>query len=121
MIRDFDQAENELPDDYDVCIVGTGPAGTTVANELAGSGSRVEEKVFLAASEPQNFGREFRSLFDSSAVDVWLDATLVEFHGERDGSRAREGVVRSSGGREARIRARAFVIATGGIENARLL
>jgi choline dehydrogenase-like flavoprotein len=234
MIRDFDQATNALPDDYDVCIVGTGPAGTTVANELAGSGlrvallesgklrptahgdrlrrvasegihikdysrervlggasttwaglsspldavdlaprsylrqsgwpiehaelmrlyaeaaeryrfpalamfgangfgamrkkgdlqpswSRVEEKVFLAASEPQDFGREFRALFDSAAVDVWLDATLVELAGERDGSRAREGVVRSSGGREARIRARVFVIATGGIENARLL
>jgi choline dehydrogenase-like flavoprotein len=237
MIRDFDQRDAALPDDYDVCIVGTGPAGTTVANELAGSGlrvamlesgrlrptqhgdalrrvtsegifikdysrervlggasttwaglsspldacdlaqraylresdwpiehaelmslyaqaaeryrfpalemfgangprsfgamrkkgalqptwSRVEEKVFLAASEPQNFGREFRALFDSSELDVWLDATLVELDGERDGSRVREGVVRSSGGREARLRARVFVIATGGIENACLL
>src|SRR4051812_23487662 len=234
MIRDFDRAQGAIADDYDVCIVGTGPAGTTVANELAGSGlriallesgklaptrhgdelrrvtsegifikdysrervlggasttwaglsspldacdlaprgylkesgwpiehaelmelyaeaarryrfptremfgatgfgamrekgslhptwSRVEEKLFLAASEPQNFGREFRSLFDSDAVEVWLDATLVELAGERDGARVREGVVRSSGGREARLRARVFVIATGGIENARLL
>lgn len=234
MIRDFDQALNALPADYDLCIVGTGPAGTTVANELAGSGlriallesgglrptsngdrlrrvksegifikdysrervlggasttwaglsspldavdlaprgylkqsgwpiahaelqghyeeaaaryrfpsralfgadgfgamrkkgglqptwSRVEEKVFLAASEPQNFGREFRHLFESPEVDVWLDATLVGLEGERDGGRVREGILRSSGGREARVRARVFVIATGGIENARLL
>jgi len=234
MIRDFDSSHGALPDDYDVCIVGTGPAGTTVANELAGSGlrvalfesgklrpsalgdrlrrvasegihikdysrervlggasttwaglsspldavdlaprtylresgwpiehaemlglyaeaaeryrfpnlalfgadgfgamrrkgdlqptwSRVEEKVFLAASEPQNFGREFRALFDSNAVDVWLDATLVSLEGENDGGRVHDGVVRSSGGREARVKARAFVIATGGIENARLL
>jgi choline dehydrogenase-like flavoprotein len=234
MIRDFDQADAALPAECDVCIVGTGPAGTTVANELAGSGlrvvilesgklrptlngdrlrrtasegifikdysrervlggasttwaglsspldavdlaprgylrqsgwpiahaelselyeeaaaryrfpplslfgadgfgamrkkgglqpswSRVEEKVFLAASEPQNFGREFRHLFDGPDVDVWLDATLVSLEGERDGGRVKEGLVRSSGGREARIRARVFVIATGGIENARLL
>jgi choline dehydrogenase-like flavoprotein len=234
MIRDFQSAEATLRSDYDLCIVGTGPAGTTIANELAGSGlsiamlesgklrptahgdrlrhvesdgirikeysrervlggasttwaglsspldaadlepraylrqsgwpiaraeidelytraaeryrfpplelfgrdgfgglratsglqpvwQRIEEKVFLAASEPQNFGREFRHVFDSQDVDVWLDATLVRIEGARDGSRATEAVVRASGGREARVRARVFVIATGGIENARVL
>jgi choline dehydrogenase-like flavoprotein len=237
MIRDFQNAEATLRSEYDVCIVGTGPAGTTVANELMDSGlaiamlesgrlrptvygdrmrrvvsdgirikdysrervlggasttwaglsspldaadleprgylkqsgwpieraeldelyaqaaaryrfprlelfrgggrdgfgalraksalqpawKRVEEKVFLAASEPQNFGREFRRVFDAENVDVWLDATLVRLDGARDGSRASEGVVRASNGREARVRARVFVIATGGIENARVL
>lgn len=81
--------------------------------------SRVEEKVFLAAAEPQNFGREHLSTYADDEVALWLDATLVRL--ERDGARVARGVVRTRSGRELLLRARTFVLAAGGIENARIL
>ena len=81
----------------------------------------IDEKVFQACSEPQDFGREWRAAFDAPGVELWLDATLLRLESEPGAARVAAGVVRSSGGVEARVRARAFVLATGGIENARLL
>ncbi|MFN0241996.1 MAG: GMC oxidoreductase [Planctomycetota bacterium] len=98
-----------------------GFGGLRTKGQLAPHWKTIDEKVFLAASEPQNFGRELRALFDSPAVDVWLDATLLALQGETGGCRARVAVVRASSGREWRVRARVFVLATGGLENARLL
>ncbi|MFT6831573.1 MAG: choline dehydrogenase-like flavoprotein, partial [Planctomycetota bacterium] len=37
MIRDLDSHDGDLPE-YDVCIIGSGAAGGTVAAELVGSG-----------------------------------------------------------------------------------
>lgn len=80
---------------------------------------RLEEKVFLAAAEPQNFAREHGAVFEGGALDLWLDATVLEL-------RSRQGVVervrvRSSRNGELELAARGFVLATGGLENARLL
>ncbi|MCZ6596249.1 MAG: GMC family oxidoreductase [Planctomycetota bacterium] len=83
--------------------------------------SRLDEKVFLAASDPQHFGREHRAAFDVEGVDLILDATVVRLELEEGTSRVALAVVRTSSGREVRVRARAFVVGTGGIENARLL
>ncbi len=81
---------------------------------------RLEEKVFLACDEPQDFGAELRGLYEGDAVDLLLDATVTRL--ETGGSeRVEAAVVRTRGGAEHRVRARAFVVATGGIENARLL
>jgi choline dehydrogenase-like flavoprotein len=79
----------------------------------------IEEKVFLAARPPQDFGREQRAVFEGAAVTVVLDATVQRV--ETDAGHARAAVVRDSRGGEHALRARAFVLATGGIENARLL
>jgi len=85
---------------------------------------RLEEKVFLACAEPQDFGRECAAAWESKQVDLLLDATLVRLESSRSAvgapPRAAAGVVRTGRG-ELRVRARAFVLATGGIENARLL
>jgi len=81
--------------------------------------SRIEEKLFLAAEEPQNFGKEQRDIFERTDTDVYFDASVIELE-HADGLVT--GIrVRASGGREAVISARACVLATGGIENARLL
>ena len=41
MIRDLDASDDRDLGPYDLCIVGSGPAGATLAAELAGSGLRV--------------------------------------------------------------------------------
>ena len=40
MIKDY-QSQKELRDHYDVCIIGGGPAGITLALRLAANGRRV--------------------------------------------------------------------------------
>jgi choline dehydrogenase-like flavoprotein len=79
----------------------------------------VDEKVFLAAAKPQHFGRELRAAFERDDCDLWLDATVVRL--EAAGGRVERAHLRTHSGREAVLAARAFVLATGGIENARLL
>jgi len=83
--------------------------------------SRLVEKVFLAPAEPQNFGVEQRHLYERDLVDAYLDATVVELAGEPGTTRIRAARVRTRSGRSFELRARAFVVATGGLENARLL
>ena len=83
--------------------------------------AQVEEKVFLACAEAQNFGREHRAIFDNAGIDLWLETTALEL--ASDGARGRvSGVrVRTSEGQERTLRARMFVVACGGLENPRLL
>lgn len=80
---------------------------------------RVEEKVFLACAEPQDFGRELRATFEGP-VDLYLDATVVALESAGEGRRVARARVRTSAGRELVLRARGFVLACGGVENARL-
>jgi choline dehydrogenase-like flavoprotein len=62
-----------------------------------------------------------RELERSNNVSVLIDATVVTLRCTADGAHCETAEVRSRGGRRASIRARKFVIATGGIETARLL
>jgi choline dehydrogenase-like flavoprotein len=95
--------------------------------DLRPSWRRLEEKVFLARAEPQDFGRRLAALAESGEVDVYLDASVVRLEGEGGPERPvappriRRAVVRTSRGSERTVRARHFVLACGGIENARLL
>ncbi len=82
---------------------------------------QIEEKVFLAAAEPQNFGREWRAVFEREGLDLLLDATVVELQREPDTHRIRAARALTRSGASIEIKAERFVLATGGIENARLL
>ena len=83
--------------------------------------SNVEEKLFLAAVEPQHFGREHAGIFRREGVDLTCNATVVALGGGT-GKRMVDFVeTRTVDGGVSRVRAKAFVLATGGIENARLL
>lgn len=79
----------------------------------------LRDKVFLAAAEPQDFGAECRAAFDAPTHDLWLDATVVRLDAE--GGRVASAEVRTRSGATHTARARRFVLACGGIENARLL
>ncbi len=81
----------------------------------------ITEKIFLAASESQNFGKEWKHIFEGEGHDAWLDATVVELLTDDTGRRVTAAKLRSRNRQGFRLNARIFVIATGGIENARLL
>lgn len=80
----------------------------------------LDEKVFLAADDPQNFGREWLETYERDGVDLYLDATVARLEAGSDG-RVEAVVTRNASGAERRFTARAYVLATGGLENARLL
>jgi choline dehydrogenase-like flavoprotein len=81
----------------------------------------VEEKIFLAAAEAQDFGREYRHIYEGEAIDLFLDATLVRLEGGDRKDRIECAEVITRGRRTFRVRAGVFVLAAGGIENARIL
>jgi len=98
-----------------------GMAGIRARGEVQPSWERLEEKVFLAADPAPDFGVEWPEAYEVAQLDVWLDATLLELEGEGDSRRVTRARVRSSSGHVRWVPARHFVLAAGGIENARVL
>lgn len=90
-------------------------------NEIQLNWQLLDEKIFLAASPAQNFAKIFHNLFENSNIDLYLDATVIKLEGDAAEAKIKEAVIRSSNDREYSIKAKIFVLATGGIENARLL
>lgn len=88
---------------------------------LAPEWAELDEKVFLACDEPQDFGRELRAVYAERGVDLYFDATVTDLEVEPGARRVRAARVRTEDGRSLRLEAGAFVVATGGIETARLL
>jgi len=82
---------------------------------------KVEEKTFMAPVEPQHFGREFEQIFEVPGIDGYLDATLTQLRRDPVQPSIACGEVRTSSGGLFQIKAKTFVLATGGIENARIL
>lgn len=80
-----------------------------------------EEKIFLASSEAQNFGREFSDCFETENIDLYLDATLVGLLCAKSEQIVRTGIIRTSKMDTFHIDASIFVVSAGGIENARIL
>lgn len=82
---------------------------------------RLEWKAFLRDESPQRFGEEFADVFEREGVDLYLNATVTRLGGDAETAGATHAVVRTTGGSEGQLRARRFVVATGGIEVPRLL
>ncbi|MFH2002812.1 MAG: GMC family oxidoreductase [Planctomycetota bacterium] len=89
--------------------------------DLSLSWDQVEEKIFMAADEPQQFGREFKGIFDQPHVDLYLDATLIRLEAGTAEKKITHGILRTRDQFTMKVQARAFVIAAGGIENPRIL
>jgi choline dehydrogenase-like flavoprotein len=69
-----------------------------------------------------DWGKEYRGrLAADRDTFVLLHANLTKFHESDDGSRVKAITVQSLGGKSMTIRARAFTLCCGGIENVRLL
>jgi len=105
-------------------LASYGPSGfgrLKARGDLSLSWQRLEEKVFLAAAEPQHFGKEHKHVFELPGVDLYLGATLLRLESIGAPGHIRRGLVAAPDGRSLPITGEVFVLATGGIENARLL
>ena len=73
-------------------------------------------------SPPTRFGEVYRGELEAAAnVDVLLHATVVDIEANEAGSEVLRLAVRTLEGKRATVRARAYVLACGGLENPRLL
>jgi choline dehydrogenase-like flavoprotein len=73
-------------------------------------------------SPPTRFGNVYRKeLNDSKNVSVHLHANVTDLRLDQTGKFMKEVEIRTISGRRYSVRAKAFIIACGGIENARLL
>jgi choline dehydrogenase-like flavoprotein len=80
------------------------------------------EAVLFRFGYPRDFGRLYRQAFERAAnIDVLLNATVVEIQPASDMRSVHAVRAMTLGGRAFQIQAQAFVLACGGIENARLL
>jgi choline dehydrogenase-like flavoprotein len=76
----------------------------------------------LSRYNAQRFGSRYASEIDKTAgVKVYLYATVVSIDLDDGPRRASHVTVKTLSGNEIKVKAREFVVATGGIENARLL
>jgi choline dehydrogenase-like flavoprotein len=73
-------------------------------------------------SPPTRFGEKYRDELDRSGnIHVLLNANAVDVQITSSGSAVRQIKLKSLSGREGQVRAKAYVLACGGIENPRLL
>jgi choline dehydrogenase-like flavoprotein len=99
--------------------------------QLAGIGD--QEKALLSsadsapaiatwASKPMRFGKTFkRNLQRSKNIDVYLNANVTEIVAAENAAAVTRLLVKTMGQRQMAVKARFFVLAAGGLENARLL
>ncbi len=80
----------------------------------------LECKSFLARAEPQNYRQEFHAVYQLPTVDLFTDTTVTALESSPEGGSANSAIVRNQNG-EKQVRAKIFVLAANGIENARLL
>lgn len=80
------------------------------------------EHCFWQQSPPTRFGEVYRAELERvDDVTLLLHASVTDIRTNDAASAVEDAVLRTQGGKAGRVRARAFVLACGGIENARLL
>jgi choline dehydrogenase-like flavoprotein len=113
-------------------VLRLGPVDYDIERWVAAIGRRDVRRMPLASGEvmdsmsqfslPMRFGKYYRHALKSARhVRVFLHANVVDIETEADGRAVRRVHVRTLTGRRMVIEARRFVLACGGIENARIL
>ena len=96
-------------------------AGGDPDRQFAFAPDTLEMGYWQFASEPR-LGKHYREQFGTSQnITAVLHATVTAMETDAAGSHVHAMTAKSLGGASVRIRARTFVLACGGIENARLL
>lgn len=109
-----------------VCQLGSLPFGDgTFAAEPELSPAPLDPEVLVNnrfMRSPTTLGVAFRHKLERAEnVTVLLHANLLELEASESGASIRSARIRTLGGHAGTVRARYFVLAAGGIENARLL
>jgi|APTNR8051073442_1049403.scaffolds.fasta_scaffold08423_1 choline dehydrogenase-like flavoprotein len=111
-----------IESDYRPAPVLKGVAEQDLKPIATSGGSRLQTSLTRLSKERRCFGKAYRSELDRATnVTVYLHANAVELCTNADGSTVESVLVRTLSGNRMRFRARWFVLATGAIENARLL
>ncbi len=77
---------------------------------------------FVHFSPPTRFGARYRDdLKNAENIQVLLNANVIRINATRDAGRVRQLEIRTLTGLSHRVKAKTYVLATGGLENARLL
>lgn len=80
------------------------------------------QHVVYQQSPPTRFGQAWRKpLAEADDIEVYLNATVVELVADARGQRLSHLAIRTQANTSLSVRARRYVLASGGIENARLL
>lgn len=104
------------PYDYQPSAWGTFDGGA-----LPLDGEQLDTKIFQF-SWPTDFGRVYRTaLAQSRNVDVYLNANVIEIESDGAGQNVTGLAAATFNGKRIRFTAATYVLACGGIENARLL
>ncbi len=83
-------------------------------------GERVETAMYRVS--PTRFGQKYREEIDrEDRIKTYLFANVVDIETNVDGNAITRVRTKTFGGKEMTVKARVFVLATGAIENARLL
>ena len=105
--------------EYDYERAEIAPAGTEF---LPFREDRIRPKMWRYSMPPTDFGQAYRpQLARAANVDVLLHANLVEIETGDDAGQVTAFRIATLEGKSARVRAKSYVLALGGIENARLL
>jgi choline dehydrogenase-like flavoprotein len=89
---------------------------------LAFRPDRIHPKMWRYSVPPTNFGIAYRDrLIQATNVDALLHANLVEIETDAAGSSVTGYRIQTLGGKSARVQARIYILALGGLENPRLL
>lgn len=84
-------------------------------------GEQLDTKIFQFSC-PTDFGRVYRTILArSDNVDVYLNANIIEIESDESAQNVTNLVVATFNNRRIRFTAAIYVLACGGIENARLL
>ena len=84
--------------------------------------SRMTTRFYQFSKPPKRFGSAYGpSLEKERDVDIFLHANVTHLQASKDASSVNAAMVRTLEGKTGRVLARHFVVACGGIQNARLL
>lgn len=119
---------------FDICMFGSGTwqwHRDYWLNELDIPNVLPDEKIFeleffqcMRRVQPnwRSFGTYFRDALEKSEnIAVYLDLNVIELNTNEQGDSVSSASLVSKSGKRSTLRARTFVLATGGIENPRLL
>ena len=82
---------------------------------------KLEEKIFLAQHEPLNFGEHFADIFNLENIDLYINSNVVNIELDECSNVVDHVAVKTTTHRTFCVKSKLYVLALGGIENARLL